>query len=124
MILFFLKEHLLIFNSVILEIEFTMPLRNKRQSYDGTSIDTGYDTQDSSISQQQSEDSLMSATDQLDDDDPADEEWLHSMGVNADDIKQINYTQVHNNFCFSIRHKYVWLSGKKIAPNGMRSRQQ
>lgn len=29
-----------------------------------------------------------------DDEEPPDEEWLSSMGVNAEDIKQINYTQV------------------------------
>lgn len=70
-----------------------MPLKNKRLSLDGTDI--GYDTQDS-VSQQLSEDSNLTDSVQADDDDddPANEEWLQSMGVNADDIKRFNYTQV------------------------------
>lgn len=69
-----------------------MPLKNKRQSLDGT--DSSYDTQDS-ISQQLSEDSnIESSQIDDDDDDPSNEEWLQSMGINADDIKKINYTQV------------------------------
>lgn len=72
-----------------------MPLKNKRQSYEGTSSDTGYDTQDSG-SLQPSEDSLMDGPQVDDDDDPASEEWLQSMGIHADDIKQINYMQVNS----------------------------
>lgn len=76
----------------IAEIEFTMPLKSKRQSFDNN--DTVSDTQDS-MSQQFSEDSNLADVTQVeDDDDPASEEWLQSMGVNADDIKRINYTQV------------------------------
>lgn len=67
------------------EIEYTMPLKPRRLS------DQGYDTCNSTISTQ----SLEEAEDNLEnDDEPPDEQWLQSMGINAEDIKQINYTQV------------------------------
>ncbi|CAH1995835.1 unnamed protein product [Acanthoscelides obtectus] len=63
------------------EIEFTMPLKNKRNS------DQGYDTWDS----QETENGDVAGED--DEDDPVEEGWLKSLGVNEKDIKQINYAQ-------------------------------
>lgn len=57
------------------DIDFVMPLQKKRVS------DLGYET-DSTVSEKA-----------LDEEAP-DEHWLKSMGINAEDIKQINYTQV------------------------------
>lgn len=68
------------------EIEYKMPLKSKRLS------DQGYDTGDSTISSQSSE--IPEEDQEKEDDEPPDEQWLHSMGINAEDIKQINYTQV------------------------------
>lgn len=55
------------------DIEFTMPLKNKRDS------DLGYGT-DSCLDENEQED--------------MDDNWLKSFGVNDDDLKHINYTQV------------------------------
>ncbi|CAH0553968.1 unnamed protein product [Brassicogethes aeneus] len=69
------------------DIEFTMPLKKKRTS------DVGYETQDS-------EESVKN----IDEEEEAtpDEQWMKSMGINAEDIKQINYTQakiLHKTEC-------------------------
>ncbi|XP_044258415.1 protein downstream neighbor of son homolog [Tribolium madens] len=69
------------------DIEFRMPLKKKRTS------DQGYETWDSTTGE------LEVAPD---DEESPDEQWLQSMGINADDIKQINYTQakiVHKAEC-------------------------
>ncbi|CAG9815270.1 unnamed protein product [Phaedon cochleariae] len=67
------------------EIDFTMPLKKKRDS------DGGYETLDSV------------AGDKLEgEEEEAPESWLKSMGINEDDIKQINYTQeklIHKAEC-------------------------
>ncbi|RZC36899.1 hypothetical protein BDFB_001233 [Asbolus verrucosus] len=68
------------------DIEFTMPLKKKRMS------DQGYETLDG----ESTENALV------DEEESPDEQWLESMGINADDIKQINYTQakiVHKAEC-------------------------
>lgn len=59
------------------DIEFTMPLKNKRDS------DLGYGT-DSCLDENEQEDIM-------------DDNWLKSFGVNDDDLKHINYTQVSDN---------------------------
>ncbi|KAJ8933632.1 hypothetical protein NQ314_013895 [Rhamnusium bicolor] len=64
-------------------IDFTMPLKKKRTS------DQGYDTLDSTVSDQMGDEEIES----LEEEEAPDEDWLQSMGVNAEDIKQINYTQ-------------------------------
>ncbi|KAG5890557.1 hypothetical protein JTB14_028308 [Gonioctena quinquepunctata] len=72
------------------EIEFTMPLKKKRLS------DQGYETLDSIKS-----DSIEEPDNEAMEEAP-DESWLKSMGINDDDIKQINYTQekmVHKAEC-------------------------
>ncbi|GLV38678.1 humpty dumpty [Carabus blaptoides fortunei] len=76
------------------DIAFTMPLKNKHRSTDGSVLDLGYDTLDSA-SQVSLEESACASDATLadDDDEPPDEQWLESMGVNAEDIKRINYTQ-------------------------------
>lgn len=66
------------------DIEFKMPLKKARSS------DSGYDTLDS-ISE--GSDSVLN--DGIDDDEEPDEEWLKDMGISAEDIKKINYTQVY-----------------------------
>jgi hypothetical protein len=63
------------------EIEFSMPLKKKRTS------DQGYETLDSTTGD------LIEANAEDEEESP-DEQWLKSMGINAEDIKQINYTQV------------------------------
>ncbi|EEZ98590.1 protein downstream neighbor of son homolog [Tribolium castaneum] len=66
------------------DIEFKMPLKKKRTS------DQGYETFDSATGESP------------EDEESPDEQWLQSMGINADDIKQINYTQakiVHKAEC-------------------------
>lgn len=63
------------------EIEFTMPLKKGRYS------DLGYESLDSTYTTE-------SDAENLEDESP-DDEWLQSMGINAEDIKQINYTQVN-----------------------------
>ncbi|KAJ3665466.1 hypothetical protein Zmor_000959 [Zophobas morio] len=71
------------------EIEFTMPLKKKRNS------DQGYETLDSGVGESAGDSAF-------DEEESPDEQWLQSMGVNADDIKQINYTQakiVHKTEC-------------------------
>lgn len=71
------------------EIEYSMPLKLKRLS------DQGYDTGDSTFGSQLSEGpDLEENEEKEEDDEPPDEQWLHSMGINAEDIKQINYSQV------------------------------
>lgn len=72
-----------------------MPLKSKRRSSEGT-VDHGYDTLDSS-SQINTEESSASMQDSapMEDDDPPDDRWLESLGVNAEEIRKINYTQVH-----------------------------
>nr|CAI5826402.1 unnamed protein product [Callosobruchus analis] len=64
------------------EIEFTMPLKKKRDS------DQGYETWDS-------EEIGNPETGKEDDDEDGhvEEGWLKSLGINENDIKQINYTQ-------------------------------
>lgn len=67
------------------EIEYKMPLKSKRLS------DHGYETSDSTLSTQNSE----NLCEELDDDEEEpDDEWMQSMGLNAEDIKKINLTQV------------------------------
>lgn len=79
---------------VLTDIAFTMPLKNKRRTSDGSVLDLGYDTLDST-SQVSPEQPACSPDAALvdDEDEPPDEQWLESMGVNAEDIKRINYTQ-------------------------------
>lgn len=67
------------------EIEFSMPLKNKRNS------DQGYETWDST--QDPGEEMPL-------DEDEDDEAWLKTMGLNDADIRQINYTQVCNKYFF------------------------
>ncbi|XP_023016168.1 humpty dumpty [Leptinotarsa decemlineata] len=67
------------------DIEFTMPLKKKRIS------DQGYETLDS-VKEEYDEEM----------EEAPDETWLKSMGINDDDIKQINYTQekiIHKAEC-------------------------
>lgn len=64
------------------DIEFIMPLKRKRVS------DLGYET-DSVVSEQGEEYEKKVSEEEV-----PDEHWLKSMGINAEDIKQINYTQV------------------------------
>ncbi|XP_076257801.1 humpty dumpty [Rhynchophorus ferrugineus] len=78
------------------EIEFTMPLKNTRTS------DQGYETLDSELGQTGESDVNSKNDDDFDEEDTPDEEWLKKMGINSDDIKQINYTQariIHKNEC-------------------------
>ncbi|KAJ8984725.1 hypothetical protein NQ317_004989 [Molorchus minor] len=65
------------------EIEFSMPLKKKRNS------DLGYETLDSTVSEATMDDE----DDPLEDEEAPGEQWLKSMGINSEDIKQINYTQ-------------------------------
>lgn len=60
------------------EIEFTMPLKKGRCSGNSDSLNS----------------SKNEDADDAQEDEDADEEWLESMGINREDIKQINYTQV------------------------------
>lgn len=64
------------------DIDFTMPLKKKRTS------DLGYET-DSTVSEQAGDCEKETLEEE-----EAPEHWLKSMGINAEDIKQINYTQV------------------------------
>lgn len=73
------------------EIEFTMPLKKQRLS------DQGFETQDSARSDSGQGNSV-------DDDEIPDEQWMQSMGINAEDIKQINYTQVSTRLFFVDRY--------------------
>ncbi|VEN62585.1 unnamed protein product, partial [Callosobruchus maculatus] len=66
------------------EIEFTMPLKKKRDS------DQGYETWDS---EEIGNPEIGKEDD--DEDGQVEEGWLKSLGINENDIKQINYTQVH-----------------------------
>lgn len=71
------------------EIEFTMPLKNKRMS------DQGYETWDSAVSE-------STAEVEEEEEDAPDESWMKSMGINDADIKQINYSQdrmIHKAEC-------------------------
>lgn len=67
------------------EIEFVMPLKNRRLS------DHGYETADSTLSAQ-TLDHL--GENEVEDEEEPDDAWMQSMGLNAEDIRQINYTQV------------------------------
>lgn len=67
------------------EIEFTMPLKPKRLS------DQGYDTGDSTLSDQAT---VEGEDGNADEDETPDEVWLQNLGILTEDIKQINYTQV------------------------------
>ncbi|CAG9861454.1 unnamed protein product [Phyllotreta striolata] len=63
------------------DIEYSMPLKRRSPS------DSGYESPDTSIK---------------DEEDVADDNWMKSMGINDDDIKQINYSQdkiVHKIEC-------------------------
>lgn len=60
------------------EIEYKMPLKNKRLS------DQGYETADSTLTCDNTID---------DDEEEPDDEWMQSMGINEEDIKRINSTQ-------------------------------
>lgn len=73
------------------EIEYKMPLRSKRLS------DPGYETADSTLSTQISDN--MGEND-IDEEEELDDEWMQSMGINAEDIKRINYVQVSLIICF------------------------
>ncbi|XP_030760161.1 protein downstream neighbor of son homolog [Sitophilus oryzae] len=78
------------------EIEFTMPLKKKRAS------DQGYETQESESGQTDESQSENNKENDFDEEDTPDEEWLKTMGINSEDIKQINYTQariVHKTEC-------------------------
>lgn len=59
------------------QIEYTLPLKN-RTFFD--QVGRSYDSEQTSS--------------EVDDDEPPDDDWLQSMGIDAEDIKQINYTQV------------------------------
>lgn len=63
------------------EIEFTMPLKKGRYS------DLGYESLDST--------GTTESDIETNEDESPDDQWLQSMGINAEDIKQINYTQVN-----------------------------
>lgn len=64
------------------EIEFKMPLKSKRLS------DHGYETADSVLCEsEQTNDALD------DEEEEPDDEWMQSMGINAEDIRKINLTQ-------------------------------
>lgn len=67
------------------EIEYKMPLKSTRLS------DHGYETADSTLSTQTFDNSEEN---EVEDEEEADDEWMQSMGINAEDIKRINYIQV------------------------------
>lgn len=69
------------------DIEFTMPLKKQRVS------DQGYDTLDSTVSELEAEENKKQIEEEEEEEETPDV-WLKQMGINADDIKQINYTQV------------------------------
>ncbi|KAL3276658.1 hypothetical protein HHI36_012028 [Cryptolaemus montrouzieri] len=76
------------------DIEYKMPLKKKRLS------DQGYDTMDTTCSDATQDVTEKEIVD--DDEDENDDVWLKSMGFNADDIKNIKYTQqkiVHKAEC-------------------------
>uniref|UniRef100_A0A1B6CQY5 Protein downstream neighbor of son homolog n=1 Tax=Clastoptera arizonana TaxID=38151 RepID=A0A1B6CQY5_9HEMI len=66
------------------DIEFTMPLKTKNGS-PKSADDTGYDTLETTQNSQ-------ICTDDIDEGEEA-EEWLHSMGVEAAEIKRMSYNQ-------------------------------
>lgn len=86
------------------EIEYKMPLKSKRLS------DHGYDTADSTLSTQTS-DHLSEEVD--DDEEETDDEWMQSMGINAEDIKRINLTQV--SFNNVLANVLLWVSKHQTA---------
>lgn len=68
------------------EIEYRMPLKSKRSS------DLGYETADSTLT-------LDNVGEEVDEEEEEpDDEWMQSMGINAEDIKRINLTQVSTSF--------------------------
>uniref|UniRef100_A0A1B6ECR0 Protein downstream neighbor of son homolog n=1 Tax=Clastoptera arizonana TaxID=38151 RepID=A0A1B6ECR0_9HEMI len=70
------------------DIEFTMPLKTKNGS-PKSADDTGYDTLETTQNSQ-------ICTDDIDEGEEA-EEWLHSMGVEAAEIKRMSYNQVRES---------------------------
>lgn len=60
------------------EIEYTMPLKKRRES-------------------EQDNESFDSNEEEMNEQDPTDDNWLKTLGVNDDDIKQFSYTQVISN---------------------------
>lgn len=71
-----------------------MPLKTKNRTSDGT-LDSGYD----SSSQIVLEDTPTATDNPVEDEDETpDDQWLRSLGVNAEEIKKINNTQV----CYAI----------------------
>ncbi|GJQ69545.1 hypothetical protein Trydic_g6644 [Trypoxylus dichotomus] len=77
------------------DIEFKMPLKKSRSS------DQGYDTLDSTRSStSEGTDSILN--DGIDEDETTNEEWMKDMGISAEDIRKINYTQAkieHKSEC-------------------------
>lgn len=70
------------------DIEFTMPLKKHRQSDQNISDNMENDKEENGEQHESSE-----------------EEWLESMGIGHEDIKQINYTQVlFIKYCHFTRH--------------------
>lgn len=67
------------------EVEFSMPLRNKKDDLFGSESVLKDDEALELVDRD--------AKEFVDEDDTPDEEWLRTMGINAEDIKQINYTQ-------------------------------
>lgn len=67
------------------KIEFTMPLKKRKMS------DQGLGTEDSSENDKKE---VQEEKPDEEEEEAPDEKWMKTMGINADDIKQINYTQV------------------------------